>query len=198
MTEVDSQPGDSNTDQGPDEFDRFKALDLKERLRVLAIGIFVVFHIGVALAWGSGNKVRDVIKPVAFWYGGGLKLAGTWGMFSSPGKMSINYVYGVERSGERVVLSPPVQSTLYQSLVDMRERKMRSRLGEKQQREYWGYGYLESFCRKPDGSFFQRVELDKAEHNEEHRWGSHKVELSRSCYRIRREHERGQAQGEEQ
>jgi hypothetical protein len=100
--------------------------------------------------------------------------------------MHVVFVYGVTSERERFLLSPNPGASLYQAMVDMRERKMRSRLGEKEQRDYWGALYLESFCKRPNGDWYQRVELETAEHDEQHRWGKRSVVLTRSCYFARK------------
>lgn len=146
----------------------------------------VTWHIAVTLVWGAGDKAREPFKPLMAWYAGGLKLGGTWGMFAAPARMHVVFVYGVTAERERLLLSPNPNPSLYQSMVDMRERKMRSRLGDKEQRDYWGPLYLESFCKRPGGDWFQRIELEMAEHDEQHRWGSRSVVLSRSCYFARK------------
>jgi len=107
-------------------------------------------------------------------------------MFAAPARMHVIFVYGLTSSHERFLLSPNPSASLYQSLVDMRERKMRSRLGDKEQRDFWGTGYLDSFCRREDGTWFQRVELESAEHDDQHRWGKRSVILTRSCFFARK------------
>jgi hypothetical protein len=166
----------------PDYIGAFLALSRRAKIRVLIPVSFVLWHVAVVLLWGAGERVREVVRPVVGFYAGGLKLAGTWGMFSSPSRMHVTFVYGVKEDGQRIMISPDPESTLYQSLVDMRERKMRTRLDDEGQRNAWGNRYLDSFCQRPDGSWFQRVELESAEHDEQRRWGTRKVVLSRPCF----------------
>jgi hypothetical protein len=173
-------------DSTPDQFLRLGRLPRKQKIRVTLVAAFVVWHMAVTLIWGAGDNVRSYVRPLVTWYAGGLKLAGTWGMFAAPARMHVVFVYGVTSTHERFLLSPNPKASLYQSLVDMRERKMRSRLGDKEQRDFWGTGYLDSFCRRADGSWFQRIELESAEHDDQHRWGKRSVILTRSCFFARK------------
>lgn len=166
----------------PDYLTVFEGLRSRARLRVLIPTFFVVWHIAVVLLWGAGDRVREVVRPVIGFYASGLKLAGTWGMFSAPARMHVTFVYGVKENRERFLLSPNPKASLLTSLVDMRERKMRTRLGDEDQRNSWGNRYLDSFCQAPDRSWFQRIELEAAEHDEHHRWGTRKVLLVRPCF----------------
>lgn len=166
----------------PDHIGALFALSRRGKIKVLLPTFFVVWHVAVALLWGAGEQVREVVRPVIGFYAGGLKLAGTWGMFSSPSRMHVTFVYGVKEDAQRILVSPDPESTFFQSLVDMRERKMRTRLDDEGQRNAWGNRYLDSFCQRPDGSWFQRVELESAEHDEKRRWGTRKVVLSRPCF----------------
>jgi hypothetical protein len=179
LTETDVEPG-------ADHLQRFRKLPLKRRIVVLLCALFLAWHATVTLIWGAGDRVRGYVKPALAWYAEGLKLAGSWGMFAAPGRMHVVYVYGVTDGHERVLLSPDPNSSLYKSMVDMRERKMRSRLGDKEQRDYWGTLYLEGFCQSSQGDWFQRVELEMAEHDEQHRWGKRSVVLTRTCFLAKR------------
>jgi hypothetical protein len=170
-----------DVETGPDHFTSFRLLPPQKRLKTGLIAGLVAWHVAVTLLWGAGDKMREHIKPALSWYAGGLKLGGTWGMFAAPGRMHVIFVYGVTAKNERTLLSPNPNASFYQDMVDMRERKMRSRLGEKEQRDYWGILYLESFCKRSDGDWFHRIELEMAEHNEEHRWGKREVILTRTC-----------------
>lgn len=171
----------------PDVFARFAAAPPRAKVKALLVAAFIALHVTVTLIWGAGDAVKEHFKPVFGFYGSGLKLAGTWGMFATPAKMSVNFVYGVDADRTRVPLSPPRESSLLESLIDMRERKFRSRLGEQNQRDHWGGAFLESFCRKKDGSWFQRIELEAAEHDQHHRWGTRKVVFNKTCFYARSE-----------
>lgn len=178
-TEEESGPESSGE---PDYIAIFGGLPARARIRVLVPTFVVVWHIAVVLLWGAGDRVREVVRPVIGLYASGFKLAGTWGMFSAPARMHVTFVYGVKENKDRLLLSPDPDPTLFSSLVDMRERKMRTRLSDDDQRNSWGNRYLDSFCQAPDGSWFQRVELEAAEHDEQHRWGTRKVLLTRPCF----------------
>lgn len=171
-----------DTLEGPDYIAAFGELGSRARRRILIPTFIVVWHISVVLLWGAGEQVRNIVRPVVGFYAGSLKLGGTWGMFSAPSRMHVTFVYGVKENKERLLLSPDPTSTFFESLVDMRERKMRTRLADEDQRNSWGNRYLDSFCQARDGSWFQRIELEAAEHDEHHRWGSRKVLLIRPCF----------------
>jgi hypothetical protein len=189
LTETDVQAG---AESGPDYFQRFGKLPRVRRAVILLCAALVTWHAAVTLIWGAGDRVRGHLKPALAWYAEGLKLAGTWGMFAAPARMHVVFVYGVTNARERILVSPDPNSSFYKSMVDMRERKMRSRLGDKEQRDYWGTLYLESFCKRPAGDWFQRVELEMAEHDEQHRWGKRSVVLTRSCFLAKRASEKAE------
>jgi hypothetical protein len=173
-------------DSGPDHLAGFGKLPMNRRLRVALAAAFIAWHAAVTLIWGAGDRVRGYVKPALTFYADGFKLAGSWGMFAAPSRMHVVYVYGVTEARERILLSPDPESSLYKAMVDMRERKMRSRLGDKEQRDYWGALYLESFCERARDEWFQRVELEMAEHDEQRRWGRRSVVLTRSCFFAKR------------
>jgi len=110
---------------------------------------------------GLPPKLRDRVWPAFFWYGDGLRMTNTWGMFSRPPLNTQVNVIGVTRSGERITLSGVQQSTkgLRQRVVDLRLRKIQSRLQEPEVRDHWGEDYLRYFCRAEGSRALVRVLL---------------------------------------
>jgi hypothetical protein len=90
-------------------------------------------------------------------------MAETWGMFSRPPEDIQVFVYGVDERGGRVELatSNARQRKLWNRVVDVRMRKMQTRLVEEGHRNAWGKHYLDYYCRQhAEETRFQRVELE--------------------------------------
>ena len=135
---------------------RFSICGVSERLKLCACVAFCVLHLGSVLVRGLPAAVRERVWPAFAWYGDGLRMTNTWGMFSLPPKTEQVNVVGVTRAGEAIALSrvQQAQKKLLDRVADVRLRKIQNRLREKDVRDHWGVDYLRYFCR-------QRPELSR-------------------------------------
>lgn len=125
--------------------------------------LFVLLHVSVVLLRGGPPWLREPLWGLVAWYGDGLRMAETWGMFSRPPEDVQVFVYGVDEHGGRVELatSNARERKLWNRIVDVRLRKMQTRLVEEGHRNAWGKHYLDYYCRQgADEPRWQHVELE--------------------------------------
>jgi hypothetical protein len=129
---------------------RFFASRSWQRLKLTGCVAFCLLHLTAVLVRGLPPAARDLVWPAFAWYGDGLRMTNTWGMFSLPPKTEQVNVVGVTRAGESVELSRVQQATkqLLDRVTDVRLRKIQNRLREKEVRDHWGKDYLRYFCRQ--------------------------------------------------
>jgi hypothetical protein len=156
--------------------------DAKPRLRrwltKLAVA-FTVLHLTAMLVRGSPLPIRDRLWPYFSFYGDGLRMATTYGMFARESSGISVAVHGVLPSGERKLLSHSSgrDRTFWQSIVDVRLRKIQRYLIDDGVRAAIGQSHLRYFCREglEQGLAIERAELELL------RPSGRQVVLSRDC-----------------
>jgi hypothetical protein len=110
--------------------------------------LFVVLHLGVMLATGLPNRVRDAFWPAIAWYADGLRMTNRFGMFAKPPKKTVLVVVGRRASGDvDLATSASSQRDFTRRIVDARLRKLQDKLLEPAARQQWGDVYLGWYCR---------------------------------------------------
>lgn len=142
----------------------FSNWPFRRRILVGAATAFVLFHIGAVLLKGAPKKIREPLWPLAAWYSDGLRMTDTWGMFSLPPKDKLVSIVGITDTGARVELSHVLQNERdwKQRVVDVRLRKIQTKLAGEKTRNHWGRGYVDYYCRTglAQGLPLRRVQVE--------------------------------------
>lgn len=143
---------------------RFLGLSCFRRFVVVLCGLFVVFHLSAMLIRGGPKKLRDATVPVLSWYSGGLRMTDTWGMFSKRARSQLVSVVGILKDGSRVELAHLRQNerNLKDRIVDVRLRKILSKMTEEKSRKHWGRSLVSYYCKRglEQGLSLQRVQVE--------------------------------------
>lgn len=128
----------------------------------MLVALFLVWHVLATLVGGLRPGLRDPIWPAFAWYGDGLRMLNTWGMFSRPHADEAVFSYGIMEDGRRRPVYPPEDYTLKRRLMDQRLRKLQSHLAKDGNRRRWGNSYVQQLCRsvRIDGEALSAVELE--------------------------------------
>lgn len=139
----------------------WQALNSTQRVIGVLIGAFIALHLAASLLRGAPPAVRDILWPAFAWYGDGLRMTTTYGMFSRKGSDISVVVYGVDASGQRHLLSHSSQTErgARRRVTDVRLRKFQRHLIEEEHRRRYGRPTLLYFCRTAKPSP-KRVELE--------------------------------------
>src|SRR5690606_399923 len=127
------------------------SLPRKTRRTVALICLFVVLHAGTVLVKGLKPELRDFLWPAFGWYGDGLRMATTWGMFGAEHTNASVYSVGVDEEGRRHAIFPrPLgEASALSRLHDIRLRKVQSNLKKEKNYKNWGSSYAEYWCKNP-------------------------------------------------
>lgn len=141
---------------------QFRSLSRRRKLQVVLIAVYLFWHALATLVGGLRPGLRDPIWPAFDWYGDGLRMINSWGMFSRPHADEAIFSYGLTEDGRRHPLYPPEHATLERRLMDQRLRKLQSHLGKDGNRKRWGKTYVQQLCRsvRIDGEALSAVELE--------------------------------------
>ena len=141
-----------------------RSLPPARRLLAVVTAVFVVFHLTTTLVRGAPPSLRDAVWPLFRWYGDGLRMATTYGMFARRSSDIAALVIAVEHDGTRRLLSHSNQTERgsLRRIVDVRLRKIQRHLIETPQRQSFGREYLQYFCREAlaRGEAPKKVELE--------------------------------------
>jgi len=136
--------------QGPLAPTPTASLDRKGRLlRALAI-TFTIYHFGGVLVGGAMPNVRRVFRPLYAFYGEGMKMTNSWGMFGRPPNTNNVIVEAEKADRTRVLLSTTraPDRTLWERIRDVRIRKIQAKLTDNGDRGRFGMTFLDYYCRE--------------------------------------------------
>ncbi len=137
---------------------------VKKRVLVTAAALFTAFHIGAVLLRGAPKPIKDPLWPLASWYSDGLRMTDTWGMFSLPPKDKLVSVVGIATDDSRIEISHVQQNErdFKQRVIDIRLRKIQTKLADEKSRNHWGRGYVNYFCKEAlaRGLPLRRIQLE--------------------------------------
>jgi len=144
----------------------FAQLSRARKIAVLASTFFVVLHVGTVLSKGLRPQIREPIWPALSWYGDGLRMANSWGMFARPHTHEALFSVGISESGQRTPIypQPKADESLYQRVRDARVRKLQSNLKRIGKGNRWQEDYADYLCRTAAvSSPYQFVVLETAD-----------------------------------
>ena len=141
----------------PSAFTQWKTSSPWTKLKTILVALFIVFHCGTALAWGSGKSTRTFLRAYTFWYSKGFRLHGTWKLFSRPRNNKSIFVVAIDKGGKRHKLSPLPNRSAFELFLEVRERKLRTKISKKRIKHRFAPGYLRTFCA-PE---YRTIELRK-------------------------------------
>lgn len=133
----------------------YRSLPRKERRKVMLICLFVALHAGTVLVKGLKPQIRDHLWPAFSWYGDGLRMATTWGMFGAKHTNESVFSVGIDAAGARHELYPRWRggSDAMERLLDARMRKIQSNLKKEKNHDSWGAAYAKYWCKHPPRGF---------------------------------------------
>lgn len=127
--------------------------ELPFRARMLrAAGIaFTLYHLGALLVGGAIADVRGFFNPVFGFYGEGLRMTNSWGMFGRPPNSTHVTIEVDTKQGRGIVVSTTrgQDRTFFERVRDTRIRKIQGKLTEEGDRNRFGQAYLDYFCKHP-------------------------------------------------
>lgn len=136
----------------------YRELDRKGRWIRGATTAFTIFHVFAMIVGGGTHEIKRPFVWVVGFYDQGMRMTNSWGMFGKPPGATHVTVEGEKMDGTWVLLSTtsPKGKPLLRRLRDVRIRKLQGKLADIVDRQRWGLGYLDFFCRE---SKEQGVEL---------------------------------------
>ncbi|HSC88784.1 MAG TPA: hypothetical protein VLC09_15990 [Polyangiaceae bacterium] len=147
-----------------DGWKAFRSWSLRTRLTFVLATAFVLLHVTAVLVRGAPKKWREPLNPLVAWYGEGLRMTDTWGMFSLPPKDKLVSVIGIKENGDRIEISHVQQNErdFLQRIRDTRLRKIQTKLADEKSRNHWGWGYVKYFCKDAleRGIPLRRIQLE--------------------------------------
>jgi hypothetical protein len=127
-----------------------------------AVG-FVLWHTTAVLVTGAAPGFRDRVWQAFDWYGEGLTLTNTWGMFGKAPRADEVLVVAHRRDGTSYDLSTNWTSRRggYRRIVDVRLRKIQTQVALADHLQRFGRPFLRYFCReaRAEDPEIVRVEL---------------------------------------
>jgi hypothetical protein len=126
----------------------YAELDLRGRLVRLLGALALTYHLAAVLVAGAAGRPRELLGPYFHFYGSGLRMTDSWGMFGKPPVTTNVVVEGEERPGVFVPLvsSRADDRSTLERLRDVRIRKIQTKLTDAGDRKRWGDAYLDYFC----------------------------------------------------
>jgi len=127
---------------------RFAELDRRGKFVRVVGALALVYHLAAVLVAGAAGPPRDLLGPYFHFYGSGLRMTDSWGMFGKPPVTTNVVVEGEERPGVFVplVTSRADDRSPLERLRDVRIRKIQTKLTDAGDRKRWGDAYLAYFC----------------------------------------------------
>jgi hypothetical protein len=118
-------------------------------LRYAAVA-FAVWHATAVLVTGAEPNYRDYVWPLFSWYGDGLAMTNTWGMFGKPPRMDEVLVLAHRRDGASYELSTNWTSERigFERVADVRLRKVQTQVALPDLRNRFGRHFLAYYCRQ--------------------------------------------------
>ncbi|MBL9023941.1 MAG: hypothetical protein JNL21_17225 [Myxococcales bacterium] len=143
-----ASPADAAPREGPKLY-----AELPFRARMLrAAGIaFTIYHVGAVLVGGAVSEVRGFFNPVFGFYGEGLRMTNSWGMFGKPPNSTHVTIEVDTKEGRGIVVSTTrgQDRSFFERVRDTRIRKIQGKLTEEGDRNRFGQAYLDYFCKHP-------------------------------------------------
>jgi hypothetical protein len=123
--------------------------------------LLVVTFLALLAVRGIRDEQRGVLGSLTDWYGDGLGLARTWGMFARPGDEKLVEVRA-RLDGEERTLAPRRDPSFLTQLRDMRMRKLRSRVARAGEAARLGEGFVRYYCAElPQPELVRLVEVNR-------------------------------------
>jgi hypothetical protein len=181
---VEAEPGEDEDDEeeGNEELDEdneapalevYRSQSRRTRRKIALICVFVALHASTVLVKGLKPEIRDFLWPALAWYGDGLRMATTWGMFGAEHTNASLYSVGIDAEGNRHAIYPRPrgEATVMERLRNTRLRKIQSNLKKEKNHKSWGKAYGEYWCKNPPrGLQFSRVVLETADDFDEEKF----------------------------
>lgn len=98
---------------------------------------------------GGTTQIKRPFNWVVGFYDQGMRMTNSWGMFGKPPAATHLSVEGEKMDGTYVLLSTTNSTgkSLWKRVRDVRIRKLQGKLTDVADRQRWGLGYLDYFCR---------------------------------------------------
>jgi hypothetical protein len=160
-------------EEEPSALEVYRSQPRRNRRRIALICAFVALHASTVLVKGLKPEIRDFLWPAFAWYGDGLRMATTWGMFGAEHTNASLYSLGIDAEGERhpIYPRPRGEATAMERLQNTRMRKIQSNLEKDKNHKSWGKAYGDYWCRNPpQGLQFSEVVLETADDFDEERF----------------------------
>jgi hypothetical protein len=114
-----------------------------------AATLFLAWHGAAVLVTGAAPSIKDPLWPLFGWYGEGLAMTNTWGMFGKPPRVDEVLVIAKQRDGTSYELSTNWTSErdIVARIFDARLRKIQTQVVEDELRPRLAEHFLRYFCR---------------------------------------------------
>lgn len=154
---------------------------LKEKAIVPALVAFTVLHLGTTLLRGVPDAARQPVWPLVAWYGDGLRMVNTWGMFSRRTEQPEVVVRVWPAEGEPwMLLHSSERASTLDRVRDVRLRKLLNNLNENGSLQRQGKELCRYACQAAAdrSERVRRVEVLEAREGSAHQVAAHRC---RAC-----------------